>query len=226
VRGRDAERPPEEEQVKVLVIGATGTIGREVVKRLAEEHDVLLGSRTIPGLSIDITSPASIRAFLEAVGPVDGVVCVAGDARLGSMGGLTDDDYDVGLRSKLMGQVNVTRVAVEFIRDEGSITLTSGVTDGPPMQATTSISMVNAAIEGFVRAAALELPRGIRINAVAPPWTVETLALLGVDTTWGVPAAHVAFGYVESVEGNATGMVIDPGRSLARTDNGVSAAVA
>ena len=89
--------------MKILVIGATGTIGREVVKRLAEEYDVLLGSRTTAGLAIDITSPASIRAYFEATGPVDGVVCAAGDARFGPMDSMTDEDYEVGLRSHADG---------------------------------------------------------------------------------------------------------------------------
>ena len=197
--------------MKILVIGATGTIGREVVKRLAEEYDVLLGSRTTAGLAIDITSPASIRAYFEATGPVDGVVCAAGDARFGPMDSMTDEDYEVGLRTMLMGQVNVTRIGTEFIRDGGSITLTSGIGGRVPIAGTTSISLVSAAIEGFVRAAALELPRDIRINAVSPQWTVETLARFGMDTTWGVPAARVALGYVESVEGTLTGTVIDAG---------------
>ena len=110
-----------------------------------------------------------------------------------------------------MGQVSVTRIGTEFIRDGGSITLTSGIGGRGPIAGTASISLVRAAMEGFVRAAALELPRDIRINAVAPPWTVETLAGLGMDTTLGVPAAQVALGYVESVEGTLTGTVIDAG---------------
>jgi len=197
--------------MKILVIGATGTIGREVVKRLAEEYDVLLGSRTTAGLAIDITSPASIRAYFEAAGSVDGVVCAIGDARFGPIHGVTDDDHEIGLRSLLMGQMRVTRIGTEFIRDGGSITLTSGIGRRGPIAGPASISQVSAAIEGFVRAAALELPRDIRINAVSPHWTVETLARFGMDTTWGVPAAHVALGYVESVEGTLTGTVIDAG---------------
>ena len=196
--------------MKILVIGATGTIGREVVKRLAEEYDVLLGSRTTAGLAIDITSPASIRAYFEAAGSVDGVVCAIGDARFGPIHGVTDD-HEIGLRSLLMGQMSVTRIGTEFIRDGGSITLTSGIGGRVPIAGTTSISLVSAAIEGFVRAAALELPRDIRINAVSPQWTVETLARFGMDTTWGVPAARVALGYVESVEGTLTGTLIDAG---------------
>lgn len=95
-----------------------------------------------------------------------------------------------------------------------------------PIVGTTSISMVNAAIEGFVRAAALELPRGLRINAVSPQWTIETLELFGMDTSWGVPAERVALGYVESVEGTMSGTVIDAGWRYDAAQRPVSVAVA
>lgn len=197
--------------MKVLVVGATGTIGREVVQRLCRRHDVLLGGRTMPGLAIDITSPASIGVFFEATGPLDAIVCAAGDARFGPMETMSADDYGIGLHSKLMGQVNLTRIGAQYVRDGGSITLTSGVTGRVPIVGTTSVSMVNAAIEGFVRAAALELPRGLRINAVSPQWTIETLRSFGMDTSRGVPAERVTLGYVESVEGTMSGTVIDAG---------------
>ncbi len=157
---------------------------------------------------------------------MDAIVCAAGDARFSAMEGMTVDDYGVGILSKLMGQVNLTRIGSEFVRDGGSITLTSGVTGRVPIVGTTSISMVNAAIEGFVRAAALELPRGLRINAVSPQWTIETLGLFGMDTSWGVPAERVALGYVESVEGTMTGTVIDTGWRYDAAQSTVSVAVA
>ncbi len=212
--------------MKVLVVGATGTIGREVVTRLGHRYDVLLGGRTTPGLAIDITAPESIGAFFEATGQVDAIVCAAGDARFSPMEAMTIDDYGVGILSKLMGQVNLARIGSEFVRDGGSITLTSGVTGRMPIVGTTSISMVNAAIEGFVRAAALELPRGLRINAVSPQWTIETLGLFGMDTSWGVPAERVALGYVESVEGTMSGTVIDAGWRYDAAQSLVSVAVA
>jgi NAD(P)-dependent dehydrogenase (short-subunit alcohol dehydrogenase family) len=127
------------------------------------------------------------------------------------MDDLSDDDYALGFSSKLMGQVNVVRIGHRYLRDDGSITLTSEVTGRRPMVGTTSISMVNTAVEGFVRAAALELPRGLRLNAVSPEWTITTLKLYGMDPSIGVPAEDVARGYVESVEGSMSGTVVDVG---------------
>lgn len=211
--------------MRAIVIGATGTIGREIVKELAPRHEILRAGRTTADLPVDITSADSIHALFEAAGPIDAVVCAAGDARFDPMDALTDADYRLGLTSKLMGQVSLTRIASTKLRDNGSITLTSGMLARMPTVGTTSIAMVNSGIEGFVRSAALELPRGIRINAVSPQWTVETLALYGMDTRPGVPAERVALGYVESVEGSMTGTIVDAGWVHDPTQGSVSVAV-
>jgi NAD(P)-dependent dehydrogenase (short-subunit alcohol dehydrogenase family) len=123
---------------------------------------------------------------------------------------LTDADYEMGLRSKLMGQVSLARIAKDHLRDGGSITVTTGVLAMHPMPRSASISMVNAGLEGFVRAAALELPRNLRINAVSPPWVKETMVKLGMDPSSGLASADVANAYVAAVEGSHQGKVLDP----------------
>jgi NAD(P)-dependent dehydrogenase (short-subunit alcohol dehydrogenase family) len=128
---------------------------------------------------------------------------------------LKDEDYQIGLSNKLMGQANLVRIGRQFVNERGSFTLTSGVLSHEPMKGSVSISMVNAGLEGFVRAAALELPRGIRVNVVSPPWVTETLVALKMDPSLGMPAAQVAQAYVASLDGTATGQVIDP-RKLAK----------
>ena len=125
---------------------------------------------------------------------------------------MTDADYELGLRSKLMGQVSLARMAKDHLRDGGSITLTTGVLAMHPMQGSASISMVNAGLEGFVRAAALEMPRKIRINAVSPPWVKETMVKFGMDPASGLAAATVAKAYVAAVKGSHQGKILDPGR--------------
>jgi NAD(P)-dependent dehydrogenase (short-subunit alcohol dehydrogenase family) len=98
---------------------------------------------------------------------------------------------------------------MNFINDNGSFTLTSGVLASEPVPGSTAISLVNAGVEGFGRAAALEMPRGVRVNVVSPPWVSETLEAMGSDGSAGMPAAAVAKAYLASVEGHETGKVID-----------------
>ena len=197
--------------MKIIVVGGSGTIGRAVVGALAERHEVLTCGRATCELVVDITSAKSIEHLFEQIGTVDAVVCAAGDVVFKPLEEMSDQDFTFGLSNKLIGQVNVVRFGQPFIRDGGSITLTSGVTGRRPIPGCTSVAAVNGAVEGFVRAAALELPRGIRINAVSPQWTVETLTQYGMDPAWGVPAREVALGFVESVEGTVSGAVLDAG---------------
>jgi NAD(P)-dependent dehydrogenase (short-subunit alcohol dehydrogenase family) len=200
--------------MRVLIIGATGIIGQAVATALESRHEVLRAARTSAELAVDIMQPESIDQLFRAIGAVDAVVCTApaGDSQpFGPIDSLTSDLCEAGLARKTLSQANLARVAATYLRDRGSITLTSGVTGRQPIVGATSASMVNGAIEGFVRAAALEMPRGIRINAVSPQWTIPFLEHLGMDPALGVPPAEVARGYVESVEGELTGTVIDAG---------------
>jgi NAD(P)-dependent dehydrogenase (short-subunit alcohol dehydrogenase family) len=195
--------------MKVMVIGATGTIGRAVVGKLSARHQVLKVGHKDGEYRVDIGSSDSIKALYEAVGPVDAVVSAAGVARLAPLDQLTDDDVLLSVHNKLMGQVNLVRIGYQYLRDSGSFTLTSGVLGREPMKGSAAISLVNAGLDGFVRAAALELPRGLRVNAVSPVWVTETLVALGMDATSGMPAQQVALAYVESVEGKRNGEILD-----------------
>src|SRR5215472_9149229 len=202
--------------MKVIVIGATGTIGSAVCAALASRHEVVTVGHTRGAFHVDIGSTDSIRQLFGAVGLFDWLVSTAGVAKFASLEELEDTDYQLGLSNKLMGQVNLVRIGRHYIANGGSFTLTSGVLSQEPMKGSASISMVNAGVEGFVRAAALELPRRIRINAVSPPWVRETLLALKMDPALGMPASAVARGYLASVEGTATGQTIDPRKVAAK----------
>ena len=195
--------------MRIVVIGATGTIGKAVVTALAERHEVVPVAHSKGELRVDLAEPESVRGLFAKLGEVDAVVCAAGSAVFGALDKLTDQDFSLCLSNKLMGQVNVLRAAVPRLRDGGSITLTSGVLAREPTPGSAAISLVNSALEGFVAAAALEMPRGIRVNVVSPPWVRETLIKMGRDGAGGMPAAKVAAAYVASVEGRANGKVID-----------------
>jgi NAD(P)-dependent dehydrogenase (short-subunit alcohol dehydrogenase family) len=195
--------------MRIIVVGATGTIGRSVVKLLAQEHEVVRVASKSGDFRVDMSQKESIERLFKEVGSFDALVCAAGVARFGPMSELSDEDFLLGLNGKLMGQVNLVRVGHEYINDNGSFTLTSGILSQQPMPGSASISMVNAGVEGFARAAALEMSRGIRVNAVSPPWVRETLEALGMDSSNGMPAERVAQAYRASVEGTRSGNIIN-----------------
>lgn len=196
--------------MRILVIGATGTIGKAVVAALGSRHDVIPASRHKAHEQVDIADPASLRSLFERVGRVEAIVSAAGNAAWKPLAELSDTDFAFSLANKLMGQVNVVRHGFAHVKDGGSITLTSGVLAQQPMKGSAAVSLVNAGLEGFTRAAALEAPRGIRVNVVSPPWVSETLKAMGQDPSGGLPAADVARAYVDAIEGSDRGEVISP----------------
>jgi NAD(P)-dependent dehydrogenase (short-subunit alcohol dehydrogenase family) len=141
--------------MRVILIGATGTIGREVAKALQLEHEVVTASRSGGALHVDIAEPESIEAMYRQAGSFDAVVSAAGAAKFGALAELGYDDYLFSFRNKLMGQANLVRIGQRYINANGSFTLTSGVLAREPMPGSSAISMVNAGVEGFVRAAQL-----------------------------------------------------------------------
>jgi NAD(P)-dependent dehydrogenase (short-subunit alcohol dehydrogenase family) len=196
--------------MKVVIIGATGTIGKAVAAALGGKNEIVALSRSTGENRVDITNKASLEKAFAAIGKVDAIVCAAGGAVFKPFAALSDADFEKCLHDKLMGQVNVVRVGSQYVRPDGSITITSGVLAQEPMPGAAAISLVNAGLEGFGRAAALELANDkIRVNVVSPPWVTETLVALKMDPANGLPAAKVAKAYAHSVEGDATGQTID-----------------
>ncbi|PEN11163.1 short chain dehydrogenase [Longibacter salinarum] len=196
----------------ILVIGATGTIGSAICDSLESEHDVIRVARTSGDIRVDIESPESIRDMYEEAGSFDAVASAAGNAAFNPLDELSEDDFGLSIQSKLMGQVNLVRYGLPYLDNprQGSFTLVSGILSQHPMPGSAAISMVNAGIEGFIRAAALDTPDGVRVNAVSPPWVSETLEEMGEDPSDGVPAAVVAKAYADSITGSASGEVLDP----------------
>lgn len=195
--------------MNIILIGGTGTIGREVAKALSANHEVVTASRSGGVLRVDISDPASVEAMFRDAGAFDAVVCAAGSARFGPLDDLDYEDFLFSFRSKLMGQVNLVKIGRAYIKDNGSFTLTSGILAREPMAGGSVVSMVNAGLEGFVRAAQLEMERGVRVNVVSPVWVQETLLAMGNKMLDGMPAHLVARAYVASVTGNMKGTVLD-----------------
>ena len=146
--------------MKVLVIGASGNVGRAVVAELAPRHEVVSAGREHSEYRVDITHDDSVEAMFKAVGPwmpsswrLAACLRTASDVR--------PADFNIGLQGKLLGQVRVALLGQHVLLDGGSLTLTSGIVAHEPTRLLANGSAVNAALEGFVRAAAIDLPRGI-----------------------------------------------------------------
>lgn len=194
--------------MKVMVIGATGTIGKAVAERLGKENEVITVGYSDGDLQVDLGSTMSIEELFEKSGPVDAVVSTAGLANFGAMNDQTDADYQLALNNKLMGQVNLVRIGKEYVNAGGSITLTSGILSRYPMPGSASIAMVNGALESYAKAAALEL-ENLRLNVVAPAFVKETMEMMGMDSTPGISAADTAKAYEAAVKGEMHGATLD-----------------
>ena len=195
--------------MRVLVVGASGTIGRAIVAELGERHDVITAGRSSGDLQTDITDSAAMRAMFEKAGSVDALVSATGNVHFAPFEEMGEEEYEIGLKDKLMGQVNLVLIGRDYLADGGSFTLTTGVLDSDPIRQGTSASMVNGALNAFVAAAAIEMPRGRRINAVSPGVIEEAMEVYapffrGFEP---VPAARAALAYAKSVEGAQTGQV-------------------
>ncbi|OZI35495.1 short chain dehydrogenase [Bordetella genomosp. 1] len=201
--------------MKILLVGASGTIGRAVQAELAQLHEVVRINRGSGDLRVDITDAASIRAMYAQAGAFDALVSTTGSVHFGPLAEFTAAEFDVGLRNKLMGQVNLVMLGLATIRDGGSFTLTSGLLNDDPIRLGASAAMVNGALDGFVRGAAIELPRGVRINAVSPTVIEEALPSYGpyFRGVKPVPAADAALAYAKSAEGAQTGRIYRVGWS-------------
>lgn len=196
--------------MKIIVIGATGTIGKTIVKHFSARHEVIQASRNSAEYPVDIVDTSSIQQLLDKVGSVDTIICAAGEARWGHFNDLSEEDFYIGIKSKLMGQVNLVRLGKEYLAPNGSITLTTGILADDPVVQTTSAAMVNGAIHSFVQAAALELAQGIRLNAVSTGVVADAYDKYQ-DYFPGhspIPMDKMILAYVRSVEGRGNGQII------------------
>ena len=196
--------------MKLLIIGGEGTIGKKVSAQFSEKHEVIIAGRTSGDVTVDIADSESIKAMFESVGNIDAVLCIAGDAKWAAFDSLTEGDFYIGLKSKLMGQVNLVRIGQDYLNTAGSFTLTTGILADHPVVMTTSAAMVNGAIHSFVKAAALELKNEIRINVVSSGLVEDAVKKYEAYFPGHnpIPMKKVINGYVRSVEGKGTGEII------------------
>ncbi len=194
--------------MKIVVIGATGTIGKAVSALLQEKgHEVVDASRHSQP-AIDLTDSSSIDRFYESLGEVDAIITAAGSAAFKAVDQITEEDVQLSLTSKLMGQINAVRKGLKNLKPNGLALVTGGTLAYQPLPQTAMIAMVNAGLEGFARAAALDMTDGRRVVVVHPPWVAETAKAFGMDASPFPDAAKVAEAYLSVVEGTQTGVPV------------------
>ena len=196
--------------MKLLIIGGKGTIGKKVSAHFSKKHEIIIAGRSSGDVTVDIADSKSIKAMFESIGKIDAIICIAGEAKWAPFDVLTEDDFYIGLRSKLMGQVNLVRIGQDYLNTGGSITLTTGILADYPVVMTTSAAMVNGGIHSFVKAAALELKNELRINVVSSGLVEDAVEKYEAYFPGHnpIPMKKVINGYVRSVEGKGTGEII------------------
>ncbi|GAA4244608.1 short chain dehydrogenase [Winogradskyella damuponensis] len=196
--------------MKIVIIGGHGTIGKTVVSHLKKDNEIVIASRSNADVTVDIANSKSIKSMFDKIGKLDAIICIAGEAKWDDFNNLTEEDYYIGLKSKLMGQVNLVRIGKDYLNQNGSITLSTGILADDPVVQTTSAAMVNGAIHSFVKAVALEIENGIRVNVVSSGM-VEDAYEKYKDAFPGhnpIPMNKVINGYVRSVKGKGNGEII------------------
>ena len=195
--------------MKIIIIGATGTLGKHVTTALEKEHEVIKAGSKSGDITVDITSPVSIENFFKQTGAFDALISITGKGYFGPLGTMTDADFRVGIDSKLMGQINLVLTGQHYINPKGSFTLTSGILSEDPIILGVNLSAVNGGIEAFVRAAAIELANNVRINAVSPGVVEDSPGFFPYfQGHIPVTMERVTQTYIKSVLGALTGQVL------------------
>ena len=195
---------------RIIVIGANGDIGTAVCAELSPRHEIISVGRNSGDIHADIADRASIETMYRETGKVDAVICAAGAVHFASLSDFSEEQFILGLTNKLMGQVNVVLAGLDYVNDAGSFTLTSGILDRDPVRMGTGAATANGALGGFVFSAAIEMPRGVRINVVSPGLLEVSAGKFGSYFPGHelVPSERVGRAYAKSVEGAVTGRVI------------------
>lgn len=196
--------------MKILIIGGNGTIGSKLTAYFSTKHEVLTAGRNKGDLVVDISNSTSIEALFKKTGAVDAIICCAGEAKWAPFNELSEEDFHIGIRSKLMGQVNLVRIGQKYLNAKGSLTLTTGILADDPVVMTTSAAMVNGAIHSFVKSVTLEMENGIRVNVVSPGLVENAVDKYGDYFPGHSPITmdKMLKGYIRSVEGKVNGEII------------------
>jgi NAD(P)-dependent dehydrogenase (short-subunit alcohol dehydrogenase family) len=196
--------------MKIILVGASGAVGQSVIQGLGDRHEIIQVGRSSGDIQIDIEDLDSVRQMYQQTGKVDAVVSTVGHGHFGPVAEMSADQFMKGINHKVLPEVNLVLEGIAYMNDGGSFTLTSGVLNRDPIKGGSCAAAANGAIDGFAIGAAVDMPRGIRINAVSPG-----LLQVSVDRYDGffpgheaVSSERVGLAFCKSIEGVVTGQVI------------------
>jgi NAD(P)-dependent dehydrogenase (short-subunit alcohol dehydrogenase family) len=195
--------------MKIIIVGASGTMGQHLVQQLKTEHELITAGSRSGDILVDITDVQSIENLYQQAGSFDALVCTAGPTYVGPWDSLNDEQFRIGVNGKMMGQINLVLIGQHYINPKGSFTLITGALTHTPQRNFANASAANGAVEGFVRGAAIELENNIRINAVAPG-VIENSPQYFPYFPGEVPTTMKALEYAfrKSIFGPSTGEII------------------
>ncbi|TYC49242.1 short chain dehydrogenase [Rhodobacterales bacterium] len=196
--------------MKIIVIGAAGAIGQAAVAELSSRHEIVTAGRSSGDIRVDLADDASIEAMYAETGPVEAVICAAGEVSFGRLAEMTGEKYLYSMKNKVLTQINLVLKGLSVVSDGGSFTLTSGILDRDPVRGGSGAATTNGALGGFVKAAAIDMPRGLRINVVSPGLLEVSADRYGAIFPGHDPVSsrRVGLAYAKCVEGGLTGQVV------------------
>ncbi|CAN5390427.1 short chain dehydrogenase [soil metagenome] len=197
--------------MKIIIVGASGTMGKHLTNAFEKEHKVITAASKGCDVQVDITSLSSIENMYKQVGSFDALISTAGPTYVGPWKKMNDKEFRKGVEGKMMGQINLVLIGQHYINFKGSFTLITGALSHDPQLNFANASAANGAVEGFVRAAAIELENGIRINAVSPT-VIENSPQYFPFFPGDIPVTmqQLEYGFRKSVFGANTGQIIKP----------------
>lgn len=199
--------------MKILIVGGTGLLGREVVKQFHKDHEILIASKSNGDIAVDISDPKSIETMYEKAGPINAVCCCTGKVAFAPFADMNMEQIQEGIHDKLLGQIYLVKIGLNYLEKGGSFTLISGILNIDPIYKGTSAATVNGALDSFVFASSFELREKFRINIVSPTVFKEAMESYApfFPGYKPIPVKEAALAYQKSVEGYQTGQVFRVG---------------
>ena len=196
--------------MRILVVGAEGTVGKAAISGLSKGHEIVKAGRKSGDVQVDVMDEVSVTAMYQKIGKVDAVVACTGHSYFGPVFTMSPTQFLDGMKDKVMGQVNLVLLGLNHVNDGGSFTLTSGILSRDPIRQGANAAACDGALDAFVIGAAIEMPRGLRLNAISPGLLADAAQKYDGFFPGHKPVSNdrIGFAFAKSVEGCVNGQII------------------